>query len=96
MHQELQECIDTARQARAALFSKEIDIKMANSIANHNQTIIQAHAIDLRTRIFLHEVANPRLIPPPLIEPDDPKDAGEATGTPRQRRRRIPEEPADG
>lgn len=36
---------------------KEISVKESNSVYNHNHTIITAHAVDLRERMFLAESA---------------------------------------
>lgn len=57
MHDDLKSVIATARAARDALIAGTVTVKEANSIAANNHTIVAAHALDLRERIFLFETA---------------------------------------
>lgn len=53
MHDDLRGCIEAAKTARDGVIKGKMSVKEANSVASNNQTIIGAHAIDLRERIFL-------------------------------------------
>jgi hypothetical protein len=55
MHTDLIEVIATAKEMRNRLMNKEVAVKEANGVAAQNHAILQAHAIDLRTRMFLAE-----------------------------------------
>lgn len=59
MHRDLEECIETARIARDRLLSGRMTVKEANSVAANNHTVISAHALDLRERIFVAETERP-------------------------------------
>lgn len=63
MHPDLLSCIETAKQARDGVLDKSLTVKEANAIAGNNHTIVTAHALDLRERMFLADSAGglPRL-----------------------------------
>ena len=52
MHEDLRDCIETARQTRKRLLAGLISVKEANAVAGQNHTVISAYAVDLRMRIF--------------------------------------------
>jgi hypothetical protein len=55
MHDDLKECIATAKLARDRLLAKELTVKEANAVTGANHIIVTAHALDLRERIFVAE-----------------------------------------
>lgn len=57
MHADLIEAIETARKARDNVLDKSISVREANAVAANNHTIVTAHALTLRERIFLAETA---------------------------------------
>ena len=61
MHPDLTGAIEAAKAARDGVLEKTISVKEANSVAANNQTIITAHAIDLRERIFLADTNIPQI-----------------------------------
>lgn len=56
MHDDLQNVIETAKKARDSVFAKEMSADDAHAIARNNQTVNQAHKLDLETRIFVARV----------------------------------------
>lgn len=55
MHDDLRDAIETAKATRDALLKGDVDVKTANAVSNHNHTIVTAHAVSLRERIFVAE-----------------------------------------
>lgn len=60
MLDDLKEVIRTSQEARQSLVDRAIDVKTANAVAKLNGTIVTAHAIDLRERIFAAELSTER------------------------------------
>lgn len=57
MHNDLLDCIQAAKTARDRCAAGEISPKSANAIAANNKTIIDAHTLDLRLRMFAADTA---------------------------------------
>jgi len=55
MKEDLAEVAATAKEARRMVMNKDISVKEANAVAAQNTTILQAHQIDLRERMFRWE-----------------------------------------
>ena len=55
MHKDLEEVIASSKLARDGVMNKTLSVKDANSIASQNNNVISAHALDLRTNIYLAE-----------------------------------------
>lgn len=52
MHDDLKECVESAKRTRARLMAGQVSVKEANAVAGQNHTVISAYAVDLRIRIF--------------------------------------------
>ena len=75
MHADLAECIATARHVRDAVLVKTMSIKEANAVTAANHTVITAHALDLRERIFLSEIESRTA--KAIVAPERAKEAAE-------------------